>query len=183
MQIDSFESNIEFRQSNKSRDFIEGDEEEEQQKRFIKTGTILHNIFSTIRTRDDVGQALLQLENDGILYDSVITKERLVSMIEKRLNSEKVSNWFSGRWKLYNECTILVEKSLTHEVHEYRPDRVMTNGKETIVVDFKFGKSRPEYLLQVKRYMTLLNEMGHTNVKGFLWYVYNNVIEEVDMHQ
>jgi hypothetical protein len=31
--------------------------------------------------------------------------------------------------------------------------------------------------------MTLLNEMGHTNVKGFLWYVYNNVIEEVDMHQ
>jgi len=183
MQIDSFESNIEFRQSNKSRDFIEGDEEEEQQKRFIKTGTILHNIFSTIRTRDDVGQALLQLENDGILYDSVITKERLVSMIEKRLNSEKVSNWFSGRWQLYNECTILVEDPLTHEVHEYRPDRVMTNGKETIVVDFKFGKSRPEYLLQVKRYMTLLNEMGHTNVKGFLWYVYNNVIEEVDMHQ
>ena len=183
MQVDSFESNIEFRQSNKSRDFIEGDEEEEQQKRFIKTGTILHNIFSTIKTHDDVGQALLQLENDGILYDSVITKERLFSMIEKRLNSEKVSNWFSGKWKLYNECTILVEDPLTHEVHEYRPDRVMTNGKETIVVDFKFGKSRPEYLLQVKHYMTLLNEMGHTNVKGFLWYVYNNVIEEVDMHQ
>ena len=27
--------------------------------------------------------------------------------------------------------------------------------------------------------MQLLTDMGHTNVKGYLWYVYSNRIEEV----
>lgn len=35
----------EFKQSNKSRDFVEGDEAEEQQKFYIKMGTVLHSIF------------------------------------------------------------------------------------------------------------------------------------------
>ena len=39
----------EFRQSNQSRDLIKRDETEEQQKFYIKMGTVLHNLFSTIR--------------------------------------------------------------------------------------------------------------------------------------
>ncbi len=48
-----------------------------------------------------------------------------------------------------------------------------------IVVDFKFGKSKPEYKDQVREYMELLRQMGYQNTKGFLWYVYNNKIEEI----
>jgi len=67
----------------------------------------------------------------------------------------------------------------TNEVQEHRPDRVMTDGKKMIVVDFKFGKPRPEYQNQVRGYMNLLRTMGYPNVKGYLWFVYSNVIEEV----
>ena len=55
----------------------------------------------------------------------------------------------------------------------------MTDGKEMIVVDFKFGKPKTEYHEQVREYMDLLHKMGHENIKGYLWYVYNNKIEEV----
>ena len=63
---------------------------------------------------------------------------------------------------------------------EHRPDRVITDGKETIVIDFKFGKRNDKYKQQVSEYMSLLNDMGHKNLKGFIWYVYSNKIEEVN---
>lgn len=65
----------EFRQSNQSRDFIKRDETEEQQK-FISNGYHLHNLFSTIRTVDDIDGALKQLELDGLLYDQDLTPEK-----------------------------------------------------------------------------------------------------------
>ena len=83
----------EFRQSNKSRDLIKGDEQEEQQKFYIKMGTVLHSLFSTIRTRDDIEGALKQLELDGVLYDENISRDRVEKMIRKRLAS--APNMFS----------------------------------------------------------------------------------------
>ena len=68
---------------------------------------------------------------------------------------------------------------MTGEVSVYRPDRVMTDGREIIVVDFKFGTPRPDYVNQVRGYMSILSDMGYPNVKGFFWYVYSNQIEEV----
>ena len=167
----------EFKQSNKSRDLIVGDEEEEQQKYYIKMGTVLHSLFSTIRTHDDIDGALKQLELDGVLYDENISKEKVREMIRKRLESDKVSDWFSDRWEIFNECSIISINQGKMEVH--RPDRVMKDENETIVVDFKFGKPRQEYHDQVKGYMDLLSSMGHPNVKGYLWYVYPNKIVEV----
>ena len=166
-----------FKQSNKSLDLIEGDEEEEQQKYYIKMGTVLHSLFSTIRTRDDIDGALKQLELDGVLYDENISKEKVEAMIRKRLESDKVSSWFSDRWDIFNECSIISMNKGKMEVH--RSDRVMKDENETIVVDFKFGKPRQEYHDQVKGYMDLLSGMGHPQVKGYLWYVYPNKIVEV----
>ncbi len=167
----------EFRQSNKSRDFIEGDEEEEQQKHYIKMGTVMHSLFSTIHHADDVEGALRQLELDGVLYDENISREKVEKMVRKRLETPMVKDWFSQRWTVFNECAILsVEDG---KVKEHRPDRVMRREGETVVVDFKFGKPKEEHHRQVRQYMDLLSGMGHENVRGYLWYVYPNRIEEV----
>ena len=138
---------------------------------------MLHQVFSTIRTADDIEDALRQLQFEGVIYDEHITAERITSMLRKRLSNPKVADWFSPRWTLFNECTIL---SLDDgEVKEHRPDRVMTDGQEWIIVDFKFGSPKPEYHDQVRAYMALLASMGHTHITGYLWYVYSNKIEEV----
>ena len=177
VSIRTFDSKVNFRQSNRSRSFIEGDKEDDQQHRYIQAGSVLHEIFSTIQTEKDIPEALQRLQFEGILYDEDMTAERITTMLRKRLSDPRVASWFSSRWTLFNECTILsVEDG---EVKEHRPDRVMTDGTEWIVVDFKFGHPDSEYHQQVRRYMDLLASMGHQNIRGYLWYVYSNKIEEV----
>ena len=176
VKLQSFDSHVDFRQSNQSKLFV-SDDDDQQQAGYITLGNVLHRIFSTIRTTEDIDIALQQLQNDGILYNEEISRDRLVEMLRKRLEHPKVSDWFSSRWQLFNECSILTMND--GEVQERRPDRVMTDGKEWIVVDFKFGKERSEYLDQVRQYMDLLQQMGHRNIKGYLWYVYSNKIVEV----
>ncbi|MBE6261010.1 MAG: DNA helicase UvrD [Prevotella sp.] len=175
--IESYGIKTEFRQSNKSREFIEGDDEQ-QEMSYMKLGSVLHNVFSTIRTSADVEQALRQLQQDGVLYDDEVTAEKVTAMLRKRLDSPRIKDWFSSRWQLFNECSILSVDS-QGRMQERRPDRVMTDGHETHVVDFKFGRPHPEYLDQVREYMQLLRTMGMPDVKGWLWYVYNNKVEEV----
>ena len=177
IQLETFEGKTEFRQSNKSREFIEG-EDEQQELSYIKMGSVLHEIFSTIHTTADIESALRQLQHDGVLYDDEVTAAKLTSMLHKRLEDPRVKDWFSDRWQLFNECSIL-RLNGQGVVEERRPDRVMTDGKETLVVDFKFGRPKPEYQEQVREYMQLLQQMGHPNVKGWLWFVYSNKIEEV----
>ena len=142
-------------------------------------GSILHNVFSTIRTTADIDAALQRLELEGILYDNQLTNQRLQHMIRKRIEDPRVASWYSDRWQLFNECTILSINPDDGSVLERRPDRVMTDGNETIVIDFKFGRPNDDYKNQVRKYMELLTGMGHSNVKGYLWYVYSNKIEEV----
>lgn len=172
-----FGNKTEFRQSNKSCEFVETDDEAAQQG-YIKTGSILHYVFSTIRTTEDVPEALQQLEQEGVLYDEEITVAKLSSLLTKRFADPRVKEWFSGKWTLYNECSIIYTDE-HGEVCERRPDRVMSDDNRMIVVDFKFGHPRPEYQEQVREYMTLLKQMGHQQVEGYLWYVYSNQIEPV----
>ena len=190
--IRTFKNKVSFRQSNRSKAFLEADDEEVvRQQNYIQTGSVLHEVFSTIRTAADIPYALQRLQSEGIIYDGTLTSERITGMLQKRLKDPRVADWFSNRWMLFNECSILsVEDG---NVCQHRPDRVMTDGHEWIVVDFKFGSPKPEYHDQVRQYMALIQEMtltshsstltSHlsplTSIKGYLWYVYSNHIEEV----
>lgn len=172
---DTYPLKARFRQSNKSRDFIKGDNEQSTQGEYIQLGVILHQVFSTIQTADDVESALSQLRIDGVL-NAAPDEEKLREMLQRRLQTPKVKEWFSGQWEVYNERDILTVDEQSGEVKTYRPDRVMVNGTEMIVVDFKFAAQRPEHVSQVKGYMELLKRMSHLTVKGYLWYVYPNKI-------
>ena len=181
LSIEVFANKTSFRQSNKSRAFATPPDDEPQQERnrYIQMGNVLHELFSTIRTTDDIEPALQRMEFDGILYDQELTKGRLAAMIRKRLSDPRVAQWFSNRWTLFNECTILSIDPQSGLATERRPDRVMTDGRQMIVVDFKFGHERDEYHQQVRAYMDLLQQMGYDNIHGYLWFVYSNKIIEV----
>lgn len=188
MNVDmaTFSNKVEFKQSNKSRDFVADDDEntdddDRKQLSYIKTGKILHYLFSTINTTDDIDTSLAQLEMDGLIEESNTNIKRLRDMLHKRFSNRQIADWFSSRWTLFNECTILDYDAATDTVREHRPDRVMKDEKtgEVVIVDFKFGSPRPEYVEQVNRYKALTQNMGYPNVKGYLWFVYSNRIEEV----
>lgn len=176
--ITTFKQIVDFRQSNQSREFT-NDNEANKQDEYIKQGAILHQLFSTIRTIDDIEMAIQELDFKGVIYDCGMTVEQLRKFLNERLRTPLAIEWFSPKWQLFNECAILSYDANLHEVVGHRPDRVMTDGNRMIIVDFKFGRPKPEYRQQVKNYMTLVSDMGYQNVTGYLWFVYSNVIEEV----
>lgn len=185
--IESFGNRTEFVQSNRSREFMEGGREEpagsspenrssDDRREYIRTGNVLHRVFSKIRTSDDVDGAMKEIETEGLLDAG--TERRITAMLRKRLAAPQVADWFSGRWQTYNECSILSADD-SGTVTERRPDRVMAADGRTVVVDFKFGVPHDSHREQVREYMRLLEAMGHSGVEGYLWYVYSDRIERV----
>ena len=174
IQMECLNIPIEFKQSNRSADFIEG--EEDMSGKYIRQGQVMHSLFSMIQTPKDVPNAIARLRMEGII-ESDAHERQILKLVNWALNHPKVKEWFSGEWSLYNECAILYREN--GELQTRRPDRVMMKDGEVIVVDFKFGKPYPEYNKQVREYMNLLQEMGYTQVSGYLWYVFYNQLEEI----
>ena len=180
LSMKTFATNVQFKQSNKSREFINDDKDEDkQQQTYIKTGLLLHYLFSNIKTTADVDSCLHDMEMEGLFDESVITPTKLKDMLHKRFENPKVKEWFTNDWTLFNECTILDYDPQTDMFAEYRPDRVMKRDNEVVIVDFKFGKPQLEHNNQVLRYISLMYSMGYTDAKGYLWYVYSDTIVEV----
>lgn len=177
INIRNYKSNADFRQSNESEQFISGDDDRQG---YISMGNVLHSLFSTIRTSDDISRVLDDYERNGIIYGKDFSRESLVRLLTKRLANPQVAEWFLPKWKLFNECNIIWTDD-DGKVLTRRPDRVMSDGHRTVVVDFKFGSPRTEYENQVKLYMSLLSRMGYPDVEGYLWFVYTGEVKQVFM--
>lgn len=179
VKIESLETEIDFKQSNRSADFIRGDEDEEENLRsqYIRQGQLLHTLFASIDTREDLPSAIERLLFEGVI-ESAEKAEEISEIAERALSLEEVKGWYSGEWTLYNECSIIYNDE-QGKMQTRRPDRVMMKDDEVVVVDFKFGKKKPEYSTQVREYMFLLSEMGYTDIKGYIWYVYSGELENV----
>ncbi|WP_288531901.1 UvrD-helicase domain-containing protein [uncultured Bacteroides sp.] len=178
VHMESMRHDIEFRQSNRSADFIQGVDEEESDNRFINRGRLLHTLFSAIETEEDIDNAIDQLVFEGIIGKPE-TEKSIRELTHHAFSLLQVQDWYSGNWHLFNECDIIWQER--GELHTRRPDRVMMRGNEIVVIDFKFGKQYKKYNKQVQGYMQLLTRMGYLkeNIKGYLWYVEEDLIEKV----
>jgi ATP-dependent exoDNAse (exonuclease V) beta subunit len=177
LRLESITHPVEFKQSNRSKQFITGEDSEDADS-YIHRGLLLHALFSEIRTPQDVPAAIERLRFEGLIR-TADDEQRILKLTQWALGHPKVKEWFSGDWQLYNECEILFRNERGETVSR-RPDRVMRRGDEVVVVDFKFGRKRQKYHSQVKEYMDLIAQMGYRQVKGYLWYVYLNELEEVE---
>lgn len=168
VQMESIQPEIEFRQSNRSADFIEGIAEEDSDQRFINRGRLLHSLFSVIETAEDVDAAIGRLFFEGVIGSSE-QREEIRRLALGALAHPQVQDWYSGTWRLFNECAIIYKENGVLQTR--RPDRVMMRKGEVVVVDFKFGKQNKKYNEQVRSYVRLLAQMGYTGITGYLWYV------------
>ncbi len=181
-------SAVSFLQSGKATDFIadtknqmqgngEAYEQQLKQREYINQGLLYHALFSRINTSNDVDAALSSLLREGVIS----TRQQALSMrrfVIKALSKPEVQSWFDGTYELFNECSILYRNDSGMAVTQ-RPDRVMVDKDEAIVVDYKFGAEKRSYHYQVLGYMNHLSQLLHKPVKGYLWYVFEQRIEEV----
>ena len=129
----------------------------------LKRGTLMHDLLSRIQTRADEATAIEDMLRDGIvtpLEADVLQKE-----MQRFWTIDKVTDWFDERWTVLNERTIIDAQG-----NEYRPDRLIVDGRQAVVVDYKFGATSQRHVRQVQRYARLLNEMGY-DVEAWLCYV------------
>ena len=179
VKMESIETHIEFKQSNRSADFIQGDDTEDTRGQYIRQGQLLHQVFAHIEKADDLPSALERLSFEGV-FESEEQKQQIQGLAHWALQHPAVKDWFSGTWELYNECAIVYTDE-QGQMQTRRPDRVMRKDGQVVVVDFKFGKKNEAYRAQVQEYMDLLTQMGYTHIRGFLWYVFANELEEVTL--
>ncbi|MDR0612087.1 MAG: UvrD-helicase domain-containing protein [Dysgonamonadaceae bacterium] len=154
-----------FKQSNKSRDFVDPDISPRRQ--YIERGNIMHALFAGVRTVDDVEKAADKLISEGIIRPC--EKADYVDKIESAIRKSGVEDWFSDKYKVYSEFSILVEEN--GEITTKRPDRVLLSETETLVIDYKFGEPHAAHRKQMRQYVGLLESMGYPRVRGHIWYV------------
>lgn len=170
VRMESMRHDIEFRQSNRSADFMSGVDEGESNQHFIDRGRLLHTLFSAIETENDIEDAISHLVFEGVI-GSTETEEEIRELVGNAFSLPQVKDWYSGNWQLFNECDIIWQEN--GELRTRRPDRVMMRNGEIIVVDLKFGKINKKHEEQVQGYMQLLGQMGYAQerIKGFIWYI------------
>ncbi|HNV80545.1 MAG TPA: UvrD-helicase domain-containing protein [Tenuifilaceae bacterium] len=135
-------------------------------------GKLMHEILSRINTADDVEKAINALCIEGLI--DAQEKDPLVFRLRQMLTDEPIKSWFATGCEAKTEATIL-----TPQGQSYRPDRVIIDGNDATVVDFKFGTPNSSHGVQVNRYASLLRGMGFEKVKGFIWYVDANCVTEL----
>ena len=137
-------------------------------------GIILHRAFEEASTREEIFAKLDEMIINGELSEADLSSLKV--QITDTLDNTIAGEWFDGSWeKLHRESSIILKNGKTK-----RPDRVMTRGKEAVVLDYKFGEEDDDYRKQIAGYMAILRDMGYTSVKGYLWYVSAGKIERVE---
>ncbi len=137
-------------------------------------GNVLHGILARIRVPEELPAAVDAAVAAGELPISL--REQTLSLLSGRLASVAGRGWFSPSAKVIREGGILGQDG-----KELRPDRVIVRPDgQADIVDYKFGKPKEAYLWQVRRYINLYRKLGYKPVRGFLWYLEEDRLEEVN---
>ena len=136
-------------------------------------GKLMHALMAEIRHAEDVGTVVQKAVMEGKITkgEAPTLKHRIVSM----LADNEMAEYFAGTWKIYTENDILLPGGETK-----RPDRIVTNGKETVVIDYKFGEeTNSSHIQQVREYINLLKGAGFPSPRGIVWYPLLNRKERI----
>lgn len=136
-------------------------------------GNFIHGILSRLKTPQRLDCEVRRAAYRARL-DSRQERECLETL-RRALADPRVKPWMEGYRKVASERTLIDGKN------ERRADRIVWTADGHIdVIDFKTGAHEQKYARQVRDYVDILRRGGYENVRGFLWYVSDCEIVEVD---
>jgi len=158
-----------FKQSSLSRVFMQSDSPE--RNFFITHGNIMHELFASINTLNDINNAVERFVTEGLIIPE--EKDIYKNKIHSCLQNPEVKDWFSDKYTVYPEFSIIVKEN--GSVTTKRPDRVLLSGNNAIVIDYKFGEPDGSHKKQMLEYISILSTMNYDNVEGYIWYVEKDI--------
>ena len=166
-----------FLQSNMAQDYLNRQaSDEEQEMTDIKfsgreVGKRMHDVLSRVNDVSGFDEVIMQARQEGIIGEDK-DWETITRHIKEGFGNPLIASWFKPENIIYNECAIASRERETGLPQVLRPDRVVMNGSNITVIDYKFGHPRRKYFNQVREYMNLMKQMyPKHNVQGYIWYV------------
>lgn len=127
-------------------------------------GNRVHAILEGIRTADDLGKAMEQALLSGLI--AMDERERILKTVSEVLTHPLLMRFFS------NEVSVRTEpRILEADGNISRPDRVISDGEELVIIDYKTGSRSGSHLKQIERYGGLLQEIGYRKIRKLLVYL------------
>ncbi|WP_316790514.1 UvrD-helicase domain-containing protein [Pedobacter frigoris] len=129
-----------------------------------RTGTILHEVLAIANDEKQVEEVLQNLLLEGVFKAAELPflKAQAVSVLQHSGLQEILKRSEQS----LNERSIIDAEGKT-----YRPDKVLVNGDEVTVIDYKFTQQESNsHIAQVDHYKSLLLAMGYKKVYTYLFY-------------
>lgn len=141
-------------------------------------GIHLHSLMADIDSPGEIDNAVQRLMSRSGLDQSTADEYRKVILDAFSYAAPHVGRWFAADARVLKEQSIYLPDGDS----TFRPDRIVFNADGSVeIVDYKFtAEPLPTHRQQVEAYVNLLKAMGYDNVKGYLWYPEQNLINEIN---
>ena len=127
-------------------------------------GTLIHDTLAAIRTKDDIAEIVANQAAANILDEEQTAL--LLNRVTATINHELLKDYFNENVQLKPEAGIL-----TPNGDVFRPDRVIFNKDETVILEFKTGLPKPGHEIQLNNYGEILLQMGYPGIRKLLVYL------------
>ena len=136
-----------------------------QQQQAIEYGNVVHEILSFVKTKNDIGLAIVKAVENGLITD--LQRNTVFETITEILDHPELQFYFAEDNKVLNEQTIIRKESGT-----VKPDRmVLRDNNEVLILDYKTGLHQNKYKLQLENYQHAIEQMGYKVSKKALVYI------------
>ena len=132
-------------------------------------GELVHQILAKIRTSSEIEAVLQPYTNDGTINQETSTwiQERFLQMSQH----PQIAPAFDPSAQVKTECEIL------HQGNILRLDRYAELPDAIYLIDYKTGQKKEEHHNQVLTYANALREMTDKEIRGYLVYLAEDLIE------
>jgi ATP-dependent helicase/nuclease subunit A len=138
----------------------------------VREGIALHQAMAMLDDDNSIDVTLTKLETQQIIDAQLKnTIDKKIKLLFEKIPAMK--EWFSGDYEVLNERQILAKGEIAI------PDRVMLKDNKAVILDYKREQKDLKHHHQIKKYGTLLAEMGYEDIKCYLIYTDDQTLVEV----
>lgn len=134
-------------------------------------GNQFHIAMAGINDPKKIQNTVDQLVKEGEI--EIEFSSTIIQKINSIFNLQAFNQLFKNSKEILNEQTIILD-----ETNIRRPDKLILKEDETIILDYKTGLPSPNDKKQMEEYISILHKMELPQVKGFIFYTYNNELIE-----
>jgi len=128
-------------------------------------GILIHDLLAKIETSEDLDWVLEEAFSLGRINENSV--DLIKKLLLKVINHPSLNSFFKNEYKVWNERDILIPNE-----ENIRPDRLMENRDEMILIDYKTGKSKEVDQDQIEHYKKIIGQVfSGKKIKSYLVYI------------